>query len=131
MGYTEVEVTKPTNDKGVDVVGNIQLGISEVREAIQVKRQTRNIRRDILDLLRASLHRYRAVRGTVITLGGFAKGTKDAAFETGVAPITLIDGDRLLDLLIEHGIGVKKQQIEYIEFDPSRLTSFEVIENQE
>lgn len=29
---------------------------------------------------------------------------------TGAAPITLIDGDKLIDLFIEHGIGVKKNK---------------------
>ena len=38
MGYENVTTTSPTNDKGVDVVGTIELGISAVREVIQVKR---------------------------------------------------------------------------------------------
>ena len=40
MGYENVYVTAPSNDKGVDVVADIELGISKVREVIQVKRQT-------------------------------------------------------------------------------------------
>ena len=32
MGYDDVQTTSPTNDKGVDVVANIELGISSVRE---------------------------------------------------------------------------------------------------
>lgn len=39
MGYTDVEVTAPAGDYGVDVVAHIALGITEVREVIQVKRQ--------------------------------------------------------------------------------------------
>jgi len=31
-------VTSPTNDKGVDVVGNIPIGITIFREIIQVKK---------------------------------------------------------------------------------------------
>ncbi len=38
MGYEEVVVTSPTNDKGVDVIGNIQNGITMVREVVQVKK---------------------------------------------------------------------------------------------
>lgn len=127
MGYTEVEVTSPTNDKGVDVVGNIELGISQVREVIQVKRlnHNRNVQREVLDKLRGVLHRFDAVRGTIITTGGFAKGTSKAAFERGAAPITLIDGEKLLDLLTEYNIGVTKKSVEYIEFDPSKLAQFE------
>lgn len=125
MGYTDVKTTSPTNDKGVDVVANIQLGISSVREVVQVKRTRGNINRRVLDQLRGSLHRFSAVRGTIITTGGFSRGTQEAAFERGAAPITLIDGSKLLDLLIELEIGVSKQQVEYFEFDSSKLAQFE------
>lgn len=125
MGYTEVETTSPTNDKGVDVVANIELGISSVREVVQVKRHKGNINRQVLDGLRGSLYRFNAVRGTIITTGGFSKGTMDVAFASGAAPITLIDGEKLLDLLIENGIGVTKQVVEYFEFDQASLAQFD------
>jgi restriction system protein len=123
MGYSEVEVTSPSNDKGVDVVANIELGISSVREVVQVKRHRGNIHRTVLDQLRGSFHRFNAVRGTVITTSGFSTGATQAAFERGAAPITLIDGEKLLDLLIQHGIGVSKSAVEYFEFDPTTLPS--------
>lgn len=132
MGYTDVETTSPTNDKGVDVVANIELGISSVREVVQVKLHKGNINRRVLDQLRGSLHRFSAVRGTIITTGGFSKGTADAAFERGVAPITLIDGEKLLtiqDLRTE--IGITKQVVEYFEFDAESLAEFETKEMDE
>jgi len=124
MGYSEVETTAPVNDKGVDVVANIELGISSVREVVQVKRQKGTIQRRILDELRGSLHRFHAVRGTIITTGSFSRGTIEAAFERGAAPITLIDGEKLVDLLIQYGIGVSKKTVEYIDFDPQKLAAF-------
>lgn len=126
MGYNNVEVTSPTNDKGVDVVADIQLGISSVREVVQVKRHKGNLSRPVLDQLRGSLHRFNAVRGTIISTGNFSKGMTDAAFERGAAPITLIDGDKLLELLIEYGLGVQSYSVEYLQFDPSNLPSAEV-----
>lgn len=128
MGYTDVETTSPTNDKGVDVVANIELGISSVREVIQVKRHRGNINRTVLDQLRGSLHRFNAVRGTIITTAGFSKGTVSAAFERGAAPITLIDGEKLIDLLVSHGIGVSRHTLEYLEFDATRLAQFDLEE---
>ncbi len=125
MGYDNVDTTSPTHDKGVDVVANIELGISSVREVVQVKRHRSNINRTVLDQLRGSLHRFDAVRGTIITTGRFSKGAQDAAFESGAAPITLIDGDKLLDLLVENEIGISKKAVEYLEFDPDKLTQFE------
>ncbi len=117
MNYQNVEVTSPTNDKGVDVVADIELGITSVREVVQVKRQQGNIQRPILDALRGCLYRFQAVRGTIITTGDFSKGTVEVAFAPGAPPITLINGEKLLDLLIEYGIGVKTKAIEVLELD--------------
>lgn len=41
------------------------LGITSVREVIQVKRHRRAIQREGLDALRGCLHRFQAVRGRV------------------------------------------------------------------
>lgn len=117
MGYVDVEVTARSGDRGVDVLGRIALGITEVREVVQVKRQGGTVQRPVLDQLRGSLHRFDAVRGTIIALGRFGKGIREAAVERGAAPITLIDGDKLLDLLIEHEVGVHKKVIETLELD--------------
>lgn len=131
MGYTEVQTTPFAHDKGVDVVANIELGISSVREVVQAKRHRGNIGRPVLDQLRGSLHRFNAVRGTLITTGGFSRGTIDAAFERGAPPITLIDGKKLIDLLIEYEIGVSKQNIDYFEFDQESLSQFEPDEDEQ
>ena len=117
MGYEDVVVTSPTNDKGVDVVGNIQNGITMVREVIQVKKISSNIQRTVLDALRGCLHRFDAFQGTIITLSDFSKGTKEAAFERGAAPITLINGDKLIDLLIQNEIAVKNKKLSYFTVD--------------
>ena len=122
MGYEEVTVTKESGDKGVDVVATVQFGITTVREVVQVKRHGKSsVRRPIIDQLRGSLPYHQAIRGTLITLGKISKGATEAALFPGAAPITLIDGDKLLDLLIEHGIGIKKRPVELWEVDPSAL----------
>lgn len=117
IGYDNAEVTSQSGDGGVDVIADIEVGITPVREVVQVKRHKRNIQRSTLDQLRGSLHRFDATRGMIITTGGFSSGAKDAAFEYGVAPITLIDGEHLIELLIEHEIGVRKRSIQLIEFE--------------
>ncbi len=118
MGYENVVVTKRSGDGGIDVVGDIRVGITYVREVVQVKRHHGTIQRPVLDQLRGSLHRFNANRGTIITTGGFSKGAKDAAFEERAAPITLIDGDTLITLLIEHEIGARKETISVTRFEP-------------
>lgn len=124
IDYQNVEVTKSSADGGVDVIGEIELGISSVKEVVQAKRHQRTIQRKELDALRGSLHRFGAVRGTIITTSVFSRGTVEAAFEAGVAPITLVDGNKLIDLLIQYGIGVRKRKIEVLGVDSEAFDDF-------
>lgn len=125
MNYENVEVTTRSNDGGVDVVADIELGITSVREVVQAKRHRRTIQRKDLDALRGSLYRFNAVRGTIISTSRFSRGTEEAAFAGGAAPITLIDGDKLIDMLIEHGIGVRKRPVEVLTVDPDAFSDLE------
>lgn len=121
MDYENVKVTKQSGDKGVDVVADFEFGITQVREVVQVKRHAGSITRPVLDQLRGALPYYQAIRGTIITLGTFAKGCKDAAIFQGAAPITLIDGDKLMELLVKHEVGIKHRQHVVYELDLSQL----------
>ena len=76
-----------------------------------------NIGRPVLDQLRGSLPYHKAIRGTLITLGNFSKGCTEAALYPGAAPITLINGEKLLDMLIEHEIGIRKRPAQLYELD--------------
>ena len=122
MNYQNVEVIGQSGDRGVDVVADIQLGVTSVREVVQAKRHKGTIQRKDLDALRGSLYQFNAIRGTIVATSRFAKGAVQAAFAPGQAPITLIDGDSLIDLLIEHGIGVRTRAIEVLTFDPEGLS---------
>lgn len=72
----------------------------------------------MLDALRGSLYHRSAQRGTIITTASFTQGTRDAAFDVEAAPLQRIDGDRLVALLVEYGIGVKAQPVKLWRFDP-------------
>jgi restriction system protein len=110
MDYEDVEVTKQSGDKGIDVVAHFQFGITRIREVVQVKRWQDSVTRPTIDQLRGALPYHQALRGTIITLGKFSKGCKEAALFPGAAPITLIDGDMLIDLLLKHEVGIGKQK---------------------
>jgi restriction system protein len=119
MGYEDVTVTKQSGDKGVDVVATVQFGITTVTEVVQVKRQKGSIGRPVLDQLRGALPYHKAIRGTLRTLGNFSKGCTEAALFPGAAPVGLINGKKLLELLVEHGIGIQKRPATLYELDES------------
>ena len=84
---------------------------------MQVKRHQGSIQRPTLDQLRGALPYHHALRGTIITTGTFSSGCKTAASFPGTAPISLIDGEQLLDLLFEHKLGVTERTATLYELD--------------
>jgi restriction system protein len=122
MGYSDVSVTAQGGDHGIDVVANVEFGITTITEVVQVKRRTKTLGRNVLDQLRGALPYHGAIRGTLITLGSFSSGCRDAAIFPGAQPITLIDGERLLDLLVKHQVAIKSRQIALQEVDESYFT---------
>jgi restriction system protein len=129
MGYEDVTVTKQSGDKGVDVVATVQFGITTITEVVQVKRYKGNIHRDEIDKLRGALVYQKAIRGTLITLGGFSKGCAEASVFPGAAPIGLIDGEKLLELLERHEIGIQRRTLSLLELDEDVLSDQVTLED--
>lgn len=122
MGYENPVVVGRSGDGGVDVMADIEVGVHRLRTAVQVKRQARNVQRSVVSQLRGDMALIENVdHGTVITTAGFSQGAIQAARVPNRTPILLIDGEWLTELLIEHGIGVKVETIQYITFDEQGL----------
>jgi len=117
MGYENVEVTKQSGDGGVDVLADIRFGVTSIREAIQVKRVQGSTGASVVNELRGGLHVAKALKGTVFTLGTFTKQAKEVATPIGAPPISLVDGETLIDLLIEYSLGVTVKTISVAEVD--------------
>lgn len=127
MGYEQVEVTKASGDKGVDVIGKVQVGITTITEVVQVKRMQNTITRPLIDQLRGALPYHKAIRGTLITTGKFASSCAEAALFPGAAPITLIDGERLLEMLIENNVGIRRSNaVELLDVDLELFDELEI-----
>lgn len=117
MDYEDVRVVGQSGDMGVDVVAFYKFGITRSKEVVQVKHHARNVQRHTVDQLRGALPYHGAIRGTIVALEGFAKGCTDAAVHVGGAPITLIDGEALADLLMTHGVGVDVREAKLLRFN--------------
>lgn len=117
LGYRDVEVTQQSRDGGIDLLATTDMGITAIREVIHARRHKRKIQRKDLDALRGSLFRFNAVRGTIIATSSFSDDTQESAIARGSAPITLIDGEKLVDLLMQNGIGVRRRTVEVLTFD--------------
>lgn len=105
MGLDETSVTKYGGDGGIDVRGILNAeNLSVIDVAVQAKRWKGNVGPKIVRELRGSLKIHE--HGIVITPSDFTSSAKAEADEPGKVHISLINGGQLVDLLIEHHVGV-------------------------
>ena len=111
MGFEEADTTPYSNDKGVDVRGILNTNaISNIRVAIQAKRWTSNVGAPVVRDLRGSLNIADGEQGILITPSDFTPAAREESSIPGRAPISLINGNKLVDLLIEYNVGVKLEE---------------------
>ena len=121
MGFGSVEVKSRSGTGSMEVVGKVTQGILTLREAVRVTRNDETVQYGDVDSLRAKLFRFDAARGTIVAISGFSEGAVRSAAQTGVVPIRLIDGAMLVDVMIRHGLGVRKRAVEVLSIDLEAL----------
>ena len=108
MGLEETSVTTYGGDGGIDVRGVLNAeNLSRIDVAVQDKRWKNNVGPKVVRELRGSLKVHE--HGIVITPSGFTPSAKAEADEPGKTHISLINGEQLVDLLIEHQVGVIRE----------------------
>jgi restriction system protein len=118
LGFEEdtIQITTRSNDGGIDVRGVLNAaGVTKINAAVQVKRWKRNIPAPVIQALRGALTVHE--QGIVVTTSRFSSGAIAEAQAHGKTPISLIDGTRLVELLIEHAIGVKGEDHRVLSLD--------------
>jgi len=126
LGYENVEVTKQSGDKGIDVVADLTLkGITDVKTVVQVKRYKEKNKLDgsVVTQLRGSAEVDQ--RGLIITLSDFTKGAIEESKAPNKMPVSLVNGEKLLDLFLEHEVGVKKELLPLYSIDSDWLEEFD------
>lgn len=109
MGYggthgAAAQVVGKSGDGGIDgVIPEDRLGLDMVY--VQAKKWDKPVGPDEIRKFVGSLGEQKAHKGVFITSGDFTSGARNAA-EKANARVVLIDGERLADLMIDHGVGV-------------------------
>jgi restriction system protein len=109
MGYGGVTghgtVTGKSGDGGIDgVIKQDKLGLDVV--CIQAKRWEGAVGRPVVQGFVGSMDYIRARKGVIMTTAAFTKEALDFVDRIEGKKVVLIDGDRLAELMIEHGLGV-------------------------
>lgn len=119
VGYQQVRVLRDskrarrshkgrTAHGGIDIIAWSRSGMASDRVLVQVKQYERFVSRRFVDELRGALLRTQSRHALLITTSRFAPAAVRAAQEDHIAPIHLINGERLCRLLIRHQIGVRR-----------------------
>ena len=110
-GFTQVEVTGKSNDKGIDGKGIIRLhGIMSFHMIFQCKRYKGSVTPSEIRDFRGAMQG-RADKGLFITTGSFTTEAKKEAIRDGAPALDLIDGDALIERLRDLRLGVTERII--------------------
>jgi restriction system protein len=111
MGYGGAEQRAKrlggTGDGGVDgVIDQDPLGLEQVY--VQAKRYSaeNTVGREAIQAFVGALHGNQASQGVFITTSRFSAGAIDYAARVS-SRVVLIDGDRLVNLMIKYGVGTQ------------------------
>lgn len=106
-GCVDSWVVPRSEDQGVDVGASFNLGtgLGAVSAAFQAKLQSARVGRRVVDMLRGALFRDKCQIGYVVTSNSFTVRARRSA-EQDHPEIRLIDGELLVDLLLQHRIGL-------------------------
>lgn len=117
LGYRNVEVTRYSQDGGIDGHGDFRQGAISIRSAFQAKRWTDSpVGRPDIDRFRGAIQG-EYDHGVFLTTSSFSKDAKQASYKKGAITILLLDGPAIADLLVERGLGVRKLPIFLFDVD--------------
>lgn len=107
-GFSQVEVTKKSGDGGIDGTGKLRMnGLFSFNVAFQCKRYSGVVGAGEVRDFRGSLNN-NVEKGLLITTGTFSKSAKLEAADPGKRLIDLMDGEELIDKIVEFSIGVRE-----------------------
>lgn len=114
LNFEQVIVTPLRKDGGIDVRGTLVVGdVIHTRMAVQVKRWKGNVQSQDVQRLRGSLGAHE--QGLIITTSDFSPAARQEAARSDATPVALMNGEQLVSLLVENGIGVRRTTHDLIE----------------
>jgi restriction system protein len=114
MGYGGVtgdaSVTGKSGDGGIDgIIKEDKLGLDVV--CLQAKRWDGSVGRPVIQGFVGSMDYIRAKKGVILTTSQFTHEARDFVYRIEGKKVVLIDGPELVDLMIEHNVGVKLTKV--------------------
>ena len=115
IGFENVKVTGQAGDQGIDGEGYLLINrFVRTKVMFQCKRYDKTVGPEKIREFRGAIQG-KAERGIFLTTGTFTKGARQTAAQDNATAIELVDIDRLLELMIEEGLGVRETKALTIE----------------
>jgi restriction system protein len=113
-GFQRTQVTGRTGDGGIDGHGQLKVGLAVVRAAFQCKRWQNSVGpKEVREFRGAIQGQYE--QGYFFTTSTFTKSAQQESIKMGAVPVILFEGDQIVEIMIEKGVGIKRQPIELYE----------------
>jgi len=114
LGFNEVEVIGRSGDGGIDVRGTLVVGNAiRTRMAVQVKRWKKNVQAPTVQQVRGSLGTHE--QGLIISTSDFSPGARKEAARSDAVPVALMNGEEVVDLLMQNDIGIRRSSHDIVE----------------
>jgi restriction system protein len=113
-GFVQVTVTQVSKDGGIDGHGLLKVGLARMAVAFQCKRWEGNVPRPEVDKFRGAIQG-EFEQGLFFTTSDFTKGAMAASIKKGAVPIILLDGESIVDLMVDKEFGVQKKPMQIFE----------------
>ena len=113
-GFGDIEVTGRSGDGGIDGHGKLKVGLASMNVAFQCKRWQGSVGRPEIDKFRGAIQG-EFEQGIFFTTSTFSSQAQEASIKKGAAPIVLLDGDAIVQLMVEKGLGVQRKPVELYE----------------
>lgn len=110
-GFTDLNVTKYSRDGGIDGFGKLKVGITYLNVAFQCKRWKSN------KVSRIEVDKFRGAtqgdfeQAILFTTSEFSKDALNATTKKGAIPVILVDGNSIVDLMIEKRFGIEVESL--------------------
>src|SRR5262249_28593601 len=113
-GFVHVNVTQVSKDGGIDGHGMLKVGLARMAVAFQCKRWEGSVPRPEVDKFRGAIQgEYE--QGLFFTTSDFTRGAMEASIKKGAVPVILLNGESIVDLMIEKEFGVQKKPLQIYE----------------
>ena len=118
-GFSDLHVTPASKDGGIDGHGKLKVGISHLDVAFQSKRWNNSlVSQKEIQFFRGSIQG-KCEQGIYFTTSKYTRGAKEVSLQRGAVPIVLIDGDLIIDFMIdkEFGVSINSMKLLSINFE--------------